>query len=888
MSLDITTFGGLRVAIDHEPLGSLRSRSAEALLVYLVCQGRPLPREWLAEFFWPERPSEVSQGNLRVALHRLQKRLAPYLTVTRQTVGLREENLPYLDSADFERLLAGKQLAEALNLYRGDFLEGFYLENSPAFETWVASERERLRDMAVAAYQEFISKHVARGQGDTAIRLARRLLQLEPFHEPTQRVLLRLLAQMGRRQAALEHFESYRKLLGDELGLEPESATLALLEEIRSGEGLEPTAHVAATSPVPTYNFPLATPLFGRQVELEGLASRLTNPDCRLVTLTGPGGIGKTRLAIQAALDLSQGFTDGVAFVPLVGVTLPDFILPAIIQSLELTPPAAAEPRAWLFDYLRQKRMLLVLDNFEHLLEGAALLAQLLRHAPGVKLLVTSRERLSLFEEWLLPLAGLEVNEAAVALFVERAKRVAPGFDLVGQEEAVRAICRLVEGFPLAIELAASWAGTMSCDEIVQEIGSSLDFLSTRLRDVPERHRSVRGLFDHSWDLLTPEEGAVFMRLSVFRGGFTVTEARRVAEASLDALRALVEKSLVRSDGRGRFELHELIRQYAAERLDAAGEEEVTARRHFEAYLALAEEADPQLFGREQPKWLKRLEAEWDNFRVALLFGFGGGQGTNAPARLVLALTWFWRRRTVHEAREWLERALGLEGLTTFHRAALLYHAGHVAWMQGAWEVAKSELEASLALWAELGLDDGYYAARTRCSLAMTRYMQRRAREARKLLESALVTFERENDDWWTSFTHGWQGKIALTLGEHGTARRELHACLDGYRRQGNRWGLALFLGTTAQLHFETGDLPGARALAEEACALLVEVGHKHALGEAQRMLGEISWVEGRRAEAEAHYRRSLATYKEIGQESFAREVAAEWAALGQEAAKRG
>jgi predicted ATPase/DNA-binding SARP family transcriptional activator len=880
-ALDLWTLGGLRILLEHEPVEGLRSRTAEALLVFLVRQGRPLSREWLAEFFWPERPHETSLVNLRVALHRLNKTLAPHLVVTRKSVGLRDDNLPYLDGADFERLLNERKPREALGLYRGDFLRGFYLPGSPAFESWAADERDRLRDLALAAYQELLVRHAATAETDEAVRLARGLLHLEPFHEPTQRLLVRLLAQSGRRQAAIEAFEGYRTRLRDDLGLEPDEESLALLERVKHGLGDGADAFddaVASRAAVPWNLPPLSTPLLGRQAELDALQTRLSHADCRLVTLVAPGGMGKTRLAIEAALRAAPTFPDGVCFVSLAGVISPAAIAPAVAQSLALVLPPSSDERTGLLAYLRTKRMLLVLDNFEELLEGAPLLLELVHHAPGVKLLVTSRERLALSEEWVLPLAGLEADGAAVELFVQRAMRAAHDFDPTAEREAVRELCSLVEGMPLAIELAASWAGMMTCRMIAHEVRASLDVLEAHVRDLPERHRSIRSLFDTSWRLLSAEARSVFMRLSVFRGGFTAAEAWAVAGATLGGLRTLVEKSLLRADGRGRFALHELIRQYAAERLAAAGGGEVTAARHFDAFLALAEEAEPQLFGSEQPTWLQRLELEWDNFRAALTWGFDGGKDSAELVRLVLALSWFWRRSAIHDARHWLERALSLEGLRAQHRAALLSHAGHVAWMQARWDVAEAELLESLALWDELGLQGEHDAARTRCSLAMTRAIQGRVGDARALLEEALVVFEEHDNDWWIAFALALLGKSALAQREYGRAKESLFAGLAIYRRIGNRWGLGLFLGTAAQLQIEAGTLQEARALAEEAVTLLIEVGHKHALGEAYRMLGEISWAEGRQAEAEENYRCSITTYQEIGQEAFADRVAAELA----------
>lgn len=285
-----------------------------------------------------------------------------------------------------------------------------------------------------------------------------------------------------------------------------------------------------------------------------------------------------------------------------------------------------------------------------------------------------------------------------------------------------------------------------------------------------------------------------------------------------------------------------------------------------------------KLFGAEQPTWLTRLELQRDNFRAALRWGFDGGSGTGALVRLVVALSWFWRRSAVHEAREWLDRALELQGLTDLHRAALLSHAGHVAWMQARWAVAEAELGESLALWAERGPLDEHDAARTRCSLAMAHYMQGRPEAARPLLEESLVVFRQKRNDWWIAFALAFLGKAALAQKQYGQAKECLMEGLAIYRSIDSRWGLGLFLITAAQQHFEIGTLQEARALAEEARSLLIEFGRKHALGDVYRMFGSISWAEGRHAEAEESYQSSIATFREIGQETFAGQVSAELA----------
>lgn len=369
----------------------------------------------------------------------------------------------------------------------------------------------------------------------------------------------------------------------------------------RGVEGVEPPGAVRPVSaaawarpapPPPISSLPaLFTPLVGREVELAALARLLRNPQCRLLTLIGQVGIGKTRLAIEVASTQGELFPDGVYFVPLVSLPSPEFIVPTIADALGFTLSASIDPKLQLLNHLREKCLLLVLDGLEHLLEGAGLLAELLQQAPALKLLVTSCERLSLQAEWLFVLQGLpvppfdQVQQAeeygAVKLFVRSAGQAQVGFKLSAEERPwVVRICQLVEGMPLAIELAAVWVRLLSCREIAQEIERTLDFLSASARDLPERHRSMRAAFDHSWHLLSIEEQQALAKLSIFRGCFQREAAAEVAGVSLPLLTALVDKSLLRCNQcheTGRYSLHELIRQYAADKLHENFEEDAAS-----------------------------------------------------------------------------------------------------------------------------------------------------------------------------------------------------------------------------------------------------------------------------------------------------------------------
>src|SRR5258708_3509682 len=391
------------------------------------------------------------------------------------------------------------------------------------------------------------------------------------------------------------------------------------------------------------------TPFVGREIELVEIAKRLADPDCRLLTLVGPGGIGKTHLALQAAEQQITNFAHGVHFVALAPASLPGLLASAIAGALETSFYGPETPDIQLLNFLRGKNMLLVLDNFEHLLAATGLLVRLLADVPQLKIFVTSRERLNLTEEWVLPIQGLpfpgkdEANTVetydAVQLFVQRAQRVQPGFSLADDPASVVTICQLVEGMPLALELAATWLRSVSCREIARQIERNLDFLATPLRDVPERHQSLRAVFDHSWSLLVEDEQRVLAVLSVFRGGFDLEAAEQVAAASPSILAGLVDKSLIRLQSSGRYDLHERLRQYVLGKL-AEDDEMIATRRHFEFFLNLATQAEPQIYGPAHEVWVDRLEMERDNLRVAL--DWSTRQETDAGLRLAVALGRFW------------------------------------------------------------------------------------------------------------------------------------------------------------------------------------------------------------------------------------------------------
>ncbi|HEX5750156.1 MAG TPA: BTAD domain-containing putative transcriptional regulator [Archangium sp.] len=848
-------------------------RKLLALLAYMALSNRPYGRAELATLLWPDLEEQKGLAVLRSTLWEGSQLLGKdWLEADRKEVRLRPGAHLWVDVSRFEQLVEEARsrssqreahatvlplLTEAASLYRGDFLEGFSLRDTEVFDEWRILQAERLRNRMTALLEQLVHLHLEQGQPTQALACAQRLVALEPTHEPAHRHLMRLYAQSGQRTKALEQYASCVRILSEQLAVMPEEETRRLQESIRacplppqaprSAEGL-PSPRLPAELPAPT------TALIGRVSELALISQRLAADGCRLLTLVGPGGVGKTSLALEAARAYSTLHGGGAHLVSLAGVDEPGLLASAIADALALPAAPSDTPEALearLLEHLRSRPLLLVLDNFEHLLGATPLVARLLAHAPGLRLLVTSRERLDLRGEWELALEGLPAGGSeAVELFVRAATQTDASFSLTPDGAAcVTRLCQRLGGMPLGIELAAAWVRLMPLEEIASRIEEDLDFLAGP-RDAPERQRGMRATFAYSWRLLSAAEQGALRRLSVFRGSFTRGAAQEVAGASLELLASLMRKFLVRRTAAGRHVLHELIRQYAAEQLHALPEEDVRTRElHAAWYAARLEAYRPALEGPEARTALAALEPEWDNVRAAWAHAVEHGR----LAVLQQALDGFC---LVHELRghraevsEALRRALSrvrqvssasapdareprlllgrllarlgrlcLEGETQREAAGLLAESQGVLSPLD----VPGELRFTLEAAGRLALLQGDHCAALWCfrgCLALSKTLEDRRGVAHSLGELAAV---------------------AMSQGDAGAARRLLEKSLDASRALGDERQVATGLGRLGHLLAQEGDLEGAHRAYHDGLRLL------EALEEPQRtaeLLGSLARV---------------------------------------------
>jgi len=986
--LTIHLMGTFQAAVEGVPVTGFESEKARALLAYLAVESdRDHRRERLAGLLWPDFPERRARQNLSQALSNIRAVIGdrvvhgtgaqgaagetrtPFLDVTRQTIRLnpladtwvdveelagcrtvlpRESaggGLPWSTlSAPIERRIL-ERLEETEALYRGCFLESFSLAGCAEYEEWCLVQRERYDRLVLAGLRVLTVGYVKAGDPGRALTYAWKQLEMDHWREEAHRQVMALLAMTGRRSAALAQYGVCCRMLADEIGVDPEPATVALVEKIKSGalsdegrqraergspQGMAAGAragdHAATATVALRRNLPVRiTPCVGREREVAEILRMVTMGSCRLVTLAGPGGIGKTRLALEVAERLIAGrpgqasFPDGVFFVLLAGEVTAEAIVPMIARELGLASsgtggePArggngAGDPlKARLLPYLRDKRMLLVLDNFEHLMAGAVLITELLQAATGLRFLVTSRARLNALSECLYQVTALEVPDldaggedadgeltGAMALFAWSAHRLRPALRLEG--EALRdavSICREVGGMPLGVLLAAAWLTVLAPSEIHRELigtpeltreggglSPGLDFLRSEWPDIPERQRSMRRVFEHSWRLLTPGEQSVFRALSVFRGGFTRAAARQVAGAGLHDLRSLVDKSLVTCTPDGRYEIHELLRQFAAEKLALnSAVRAVVQAAHADFYAGALEVWYEGMKGPRQQDVLGEMDVEIGNVRAAWDWVVASGDVTGI-ARAVDGLSLYYARRVRWEegraasvaAAASLEALQAEAGPRTCAWARASARVAHWLCELGPDEAARSSAEPALAIidrWrAGHGTEDVCDLRLEEAALlaCLADYQWHHDRpEGRRLYRRALELAREAGDRWLERTVLEMLGGLAWAMGDLDAAQAAGEASLKISRELGDLRGIRGSLAALSSVAMLTGNLDESAHLSGQCLEIAEEMGDPLQTCSSSYALGFKYVFLGRFEEAVALMQRCQSIERDLG-----------------------
>ncbi|HET9493034.1 MAG TPA: BTAD domain-containing putative transcriptional regulator [Chloroflexia bacterium] len=924
------------VVLGDGPVTTLNTPRLQALLAYLLLhRDAPQSRQHIAFLFWPDSSEEQALSNLRnliMALRRALPDLERYISIDRRSLQWRNDNPLSLDVMEFERSLAEARralhvagngaehahgpantrparasalLQETVDLYTGDLLPACYDE-------WVLAPREHLRQGFLWSLTALVSGLESVGEFNTAALYAQRLLRHDPLQEENYRRLMRVHLANGDRAGVISVYRHCERIMRRELGVEPSDATRHLLQQaeelagngdrdergVRSASRRKGRGKSKAPGRAPG-NLPAQTAEFiGREREVVAVSNLLRQPGRRLVTLTGTPGTGKTRLAIQVASGLGE-FADGVYFVSLAPLTEPEMVERSIAQALGVAESASLPLRDSLLEALRDRHILLVLDNFEHLLPAAGVVAELLAPCPHLKVLATSRSPLNLRgeHEYAVPPLTVPGRDAppepddliqyeAVSLFVERAIEVFPQFELTRRNApAVAEICRRLEGLPLAVELAAARVKVLAPEAILSRLGQRFKLLVGGKVDLPPRQRALEAAITWSYNLLDEEEKKLFRELSVFAGGCSLDAVEKVLGAqgreldtrtALDGMTSLLNKSLVtrveveagsiEALEEPRFGMLETLREYGLHRLTEAGEAHEAARRHAVYFAELVEALAARYFTPSQAAMLRLVEREHDNIRAALHWSCERGEAEIAM-RLAGSLDRFWERRGhFGEGRAWLERALALQpGRVTQEqpegnsrlaraRANALRGLGRFQFRMGEYSLAEATLSESAALFETVGDKEGIADALNvmAAAVGMNEFDRGLA------IHERCLTIRREIDDR-PGIIASLQSiaTIKVSKGEHFEARLLSLEALALHGGDGGNDTKAAILYALGAATAGLRDYDEARRILTECSTVCREIGNQRLLAWALYELAGIAFLEdddeqSRRLNAEA------------------------------------
>jgi predicted ATPase len=925
--LNFSLLGSLQ--IEHRRLGAitLTNRKAIGLLAYLLIESNHAhSREFLLGLLWPDLPTAAAQNNLRVTWAQLQKTLGtsasdeqPHLIGDRLSLRFNPLSAHELDVARFRALIeacrlhlhpdphncaeCAARLTEALDLVRGDFLEGFSLGDCLQFDEWLLLQREHFRVQVTSALEQLAAFHERAGQLPEAVRFIRRLLEYDPLNESAYRQLMRVLARADQRSAALDVYETCRRVLGTELGLAPAIETVTLAEQIRALALFDSHAtHVDLP--------PVLTRFFGRQQESARLVDLLSRRTVRLVTLAGPGGVGKTRLAIEVAQRMAGVFAHDICFVELADVADERSVDDAVAAALRLPTNTGRSSTGAIVDYLRDKTMFLVLDNCEHFVKACARLVQTLsRDAAGLTVLATSRIPLHLDEEHVVrlePFATPTINDAerltvadalsfdSVQLFIDRAAQLLLRFTLTDANVlAVVRICQQLDGIPLAIEIAAAQARALPIEAIAERLSQRFAWLNRQVGETLPRQRTLHTLIDWSYGLLSDQERSFLCRLAVFAGGWTLEAAEAVSapgEPCAEILAELVDHSLVvfgTDTERRRYGMHETIRYFAQGYLRGSEQEADALERHGRYYAQLVFRAAENQEGQTLTERLRTVQDDHDNLQRAFewLLAHDQEQALALVAQLGTELNFWELGGFFQEGRRWLQHALeSTQASISIQRAQALLASADLSSAISDFDYGLQCAQQAQDLFQQLGDQRGEIDARLRyCELAelagelanlqaqaeevllMAEHISYTAGIAKARLVLGSIVFHAGEFETAIQFVLPsvalWREldkplELATALNRLASALLEIHEyaagqqalleCRDIYQSLGYRRGVATAIQNLGGFAFDLGDYARARALFCDALRIRHELGLQRGYAYSFEFIADVNEMEKR------------------------------------------
>ncbi len=854
--IKISLLGPFSVSLNNDQVTQFESDAARILLAYLALNpGMDFRREFLADLFWPEKSRDVAMHALRQTLLRLRKAIdddkqpIPYIIVTRQTIAFNSDAAFELDVNQFLDLtnqterhphkrierceICIQKLKNAVSLVKGELLQGVHYD-SFVFEDWLSQQREQINQRTINVLYTLTHHAEMKNDFETARKYAKQQITMEPWREEAHRQLMRILAKSGQRSAAMKHFVTCKKMIKEELSFDVEPETEKLHKRIYAGEFDKPIIFPS----LPVY----FTQFIGRAHDFNQIFEQINHPDCGLLTILGMGGMGKTRLAVQIANLIGSAYQNGVAFVSTEWISSVDLLVPAIAHAVQLQFSADRNPLTQLQDFLRNKEILLILDGFEHVENGAQFIAQHLQIAPDLMLVVTSRQRLNIPGECVYALEGLPYESSgskfssealtvadAILLFQTCAQRIQKDFSPTAEElEAIKTICECVGGIPLAIELAASWISAYPCTEIADQIQQNLDLLSDSMLGYPEKQNSMRAVFDASWKLLSESEQEVLQQLSHFRGSFNREAAETISGANPKILAALASRSLIgperSSSGIGnshRYEFLELIRRFTEEKVSEKIKNETLTAIH-RYYMNFLLEKEPELMTNLQPKTLAAINKEIRNIEIAWKFVLNHPNEQLHRAGSVL-FTFFNERCRYQEGLKWFSIPLELQN----HPGIWVFFTACKSWFE---------------------------------------FLSENQQTGRANLEESITLAKRYHLKKEEAFSLIYLGAALFKLGAYPEAKQ---TCLNGFNQAVEinenqiQINAVIFL---SQITYAMGDFSEAKEWSMKALKSCEQnIGPVKVLADSLRQLGNIAYSQNQYQEAQQYYEEALKHAQTIG-----------------------